>query len=175
MVTKQTKAEIIAGLVEKLNRATAVYVVDYSRMTVAETNNFRRALREKEFEYKVAKNTLIERALEEVEGKDIPFKLLFGQSGVVFSYGDPIAPAKVIKEFFDKGEKPRLKAALIEGQLFDGADIKKIASLPSRADLVAGILGSLNSPASGIVGAISAVMRDLAYVIEEVAKKQNAA
>jgi large subunit ribosomal protein L10 len=73
---------------------------------------------------------------------------------------------------FDKSQKPRLKAAVIEGVFYDGSQLKTIAALPSKPDIISGIIGSLHSPISGIVGSINAVMRDVAYLVEEVAKKQ---
>ena len=97
------------------------------------------------------------------------------QTAIAFGYEDAVAPGKVIKKIYDKIDKPKFKGAVIEGQFFGENDLKKVASLPSREDMIAAIVGSLNAPASGIVGSISAVIRDLASVIDEVAKKQNAA
>ncbi|MFA7626741.1 MAG: 50S ribosomal protein L10 [Candidatus Kapaibacterium sp.] len=173
MITRERKQQIVEELVELLDQANGVYLVDFSAMTVAETYKFRKVIHEKNLTYKVAKNTLIDRAVEKVGKFSVPNESLVGQTGIVLSNDDPTAPAKVIKEFFEKGDKPKLKAAFIEGQYYPGSELKTIASLPSRTDLIAGILGSLNSPASGIVGAINAVMRDVASLVEEVAKKQN--
>lgn len=175
MITRERKQQIVDELVELLSKATGVYLVDFTSMTVADTYRFRKAIVENNLTYRVAKNTLIDRAVEQIGQFSIPAENLFGQTGLVISNDDPIAPAKVIKEFFEKGEKPKLKAAFIEGVFYPGSELKVIATLPSRADLIAGILGSLNSPASGIVGAINAVMRDVASLIEEVAKKNNEA
>ncbi|MBX3044493.1 MAG: 50S ribosomal protein L10 [Candidatus Kapabacteria bacterium] len=173
MITRERKQHIVDGLVELLDNATGVYLVDFTSMTVAESYKFRKVINEKKLVYRVAKNTLIDRAVEKVGKYSVPAENLIGQTGLVISYDDPTEPAKVIKEFFEKGDKPKLKGAFVEGQYYPGSELKTIAALPSRADLVAGILGSLNSPASGIVGAINAVMRDVASLVEEVAKKQN--
>lgn len=175
MVTTEQKKKIVEDLVEKLGKANGVYLVDFGGMTVAETIKFRRTLKEKGVEMKVAKNTLLKRALDSIEGLDIPEDKYFGPSAFVLGYEDPTAPAKLIKESFDKNEKPALKAALVEGQYFDGSRLKEVATMPSRADMIASIIGSIHAPISGIVGSINAVMRDLSSVIEEVAKKQNAA
>lgn len=174
MVTLEFKKQVVAELVEKISRASGLYFVDFKNITVAQMIVIRRALKDQNIETRVAKNTLIIRALKEC-GITIPEELLFGQTAMILGYDDAVAPAKIIKTFFDKDEKLRLKVAVIEGQVFDGKDLKTIAALPSRAELISGILGSLNAPASGIVGAINAVMRELASVIEEVAKKKDAA
>lgn len=173
MVTLENKKQIVEELVEKLKKANGIYFVDFAKITVEQISGIRRNFRKNDAEFKVAKNTLILRALKEV-GLEIPEKMLFGQTGIVFSYDDAIAPAKVIKTHVDKENIMHLKAAFIEGQLFEGKQLDVIAKLPSRAELIAGILGSLNSPVSGIVGSLNAVIRDLASVIEEVAKTKAA-
>jgi len=175
MINRERKQQIVDELVDLLKNATGVYLVDFTSMSVADTYKFRKAINEKELIYRVAKNTLIDRAAERIGQFSIPAESLIGQTGMVISNDDPTAPAKVIKEFFEKGGKPSLKAAFVEGQFYAGSELKAIAQLPTRAELISGILGSLNSPASGIVGAINAVMRDVASLVEEVAKKQNQA
>ena len=174
MITKDKKQQTVAELVEKLQGAKGVYFVDFAKITVAQMIGIRRQMKDAGILVKVAKNTLLLRAWKEVSEVEFDEKMLFGQTAMVISYDDAIAPAKIIKTFYEKEDKLRLKLAVIEGQLFDGKDLKTIASLPSRADLIAGILGSLQSPISGIVGSINAVMRDLASVIEEAAKKKAA-
>lgn len=177
MTAHQKKQVVIDALAEKISKANGIYLVGFEKMTVEETINLRRKLKEKGIEFIVAKNTFIRRAFDQVGGEQfiIPKSDYFGQSGLIFGYDDAVAPARIIKEVSEKTERPRLKAALVENQYFAGSQLKEVASLPSRADLVAGILGSINAPISGIVGAINATMRDLASVIEEVAKSKNAA
>lgn len=173
MNVKKTKEQNVSEIVELLKDVTGLYVVDFTSMSVAETNIFRNALRNKELKYKVAKNTLIKRAFEQVGGIDIPNANMFGQSGLLFCYDDPTVGAKLLKEVSEKSNKPRLKAAVLDGQFFDGKELSTLAKLPSKLDMIAGIIGSINAPASGIVGAINATMRDLVSIIEEVAKKNN--
>lgn len=176
MITKSQKLERAESLKAKFEGASGVYIVGFEYMNTTTTLAFRRALKDKGLYYKVIKNSGLRKILESMGGYEaIPAEKLKGQSGVILSYNDPIAPAKVVKEFFDKGEKPKLKACMIEGQYYNGDDLKLIASLPTREDMIAAIVGSLHAPISGIVGSINAVMRDLSSVIEEVAKKQNAA
>lgn len=173
MISLSQKKQQVEELVDLLKDATGVYLVNYRAMSVEETNAFRNTLRESGIKYRVAKNTLIRKALEQTEGLEFPAEKLKEQSGLVITNGDPTVPSKIIKKAFDKSEKPVLKAALLDGQFFDGAELNKIASLPSKEDMIAAIMGSLNAPASGIVGSINAVIRDVASLIEEVAKKQN--
>jgi len=175
MVSLEQKKEIVENLIPKLEKATGIYFVDFGGMDVAQANEFRAQLREVESEYFVVKNTLIRKALENIEGKEIPADKLKGHSGIVLAYEDPTVPSKIIKKAFDEDEKPVLKAALLDGQFFDGSQLKQIVALPSKEDMIAGIMGSLTAPASGIAGSLGAVIRDIASLIEEVAKKQNEA
>jgi len=174
MIRIDQKKAIVADLIELLKPAQAVFFVDFAKLSVQETTEIRKEFRQIGAYMRVAKNTLILRALAEIEGLDVPAELLAGQTAIIIAGEDATAPAKIIKRIFDKTERLGLKAALIEGQLYEGKQLNLVASLPSRADLMAGIIGSLQSPISGIVGSINAVMRDLSSLIEEVAKKKAA-
>lgn len=160
-----------------LNDSTALYFTDFTGMTVAEANELRDEFHKSNIKYRVVKNTLLKRALgdsdnysEQVEEFS---KYLVGPTGVIFAGEDPVSPAKIIKKFFDKSEKPKLKIAYLDNQIFGGEQLNMLASMLTKEEVIAGICGSLNSPASGIVGSINALMRDLFSVIEEVAKKNN--
>ncbi len=170
----QQKKEIVETLVEKFQKASGCYFLDFEKMDVESTTRLRRQFFEKGIEYKVAKNTLIEIALEQAGLKQPKTDFLKGNTGIAFGYDDPTVPAKVLKPILDKEDKPKFKAAIVEGVFYGQDQLKTLATLPSKADMIAGILGSLNSPVSGIVGSINAVMRDLASLIEEVAKKRSA-
>lgn len=172
MVTQEKKRQIIAELVDKFRKAHGFYLVDFMGMNVESAVIFRRDLKKSSMELKVAKNTLIQRALSEIGSLNIPKAKFKGATGVIFGYDDPVAPAKIIKEQFEKNNIPSLKAAVIEGVYYDGSQLKQLASLPSKPQLISGILGSLTSPISGIIGSINAVLRDVAYLVEEVAKKK---
>lgn len=173
MVSKEQKKQQLAELIELLRNAKGIYFADYSGMKVTEVDNMRTALKKKGFVYKVGKNTLIRRALAEIGGYDqIPAEKFEGMTGLVISNGDPITPAKILREVSDKTQRPKVKVAIIERQVFDGSQLKQVSELPTREEIIASILGSLDAPVSGIVGAINAVMRDLSGVIEAVAKKR---
>jgi large subunit ribosomal protein L10 len=174
MITKEQKQQTVTDLAERIRSASSLYFIDFTGMTVAQDQAFRNELRAKNIGIKVAKNTLILRALAEVGGYEVEEKQLFGQTALVFGASDPIAPAKIIRQFFDKGEKPKLKVAVVEGQVFNGSQLKAVSELPTREDMIAAIMSSLEAPVSGIVGSINAVMRDVASLVEEVAKKQAA-
>jgi large subunit ribosomal protein L10 len=172
---RSEKEAIVAEVAEKASRASAIYFANFSGMTVEEETDLRREFRKAGVEYTVAKNTLVRKALEQVTGYDAVFGKLTGPTGIAFSYDDVAAPARIIKKFSDKSGKLNLKAAVLEKQVYDGSKLDQIAKMPSRKEIIAGILGCLQSPISGIVGVLNAVPRDLVSVIDAIEKKKQAA
>lgn len=172
---KNEKVDIVAEVKELIDNSNAVYLTDYSGITVSDINEIRTEFRKEGVKYKVYKNTLFKRALSE-SGKYAKLAdHLIGMTGYAFTTADnPVAPAKVIKKYFDNIQKLSLKACYVEDQYYDGSSLNELASLPSKKEIIAGIMGSLNSPASGIVGAINAVFRDLVSVVDEISKREAA-
>lgn len=177
-MNKTQKADAINEIRELLDGSESIYLADFTGLTVEETNELRKEFYKSELKYKVVKNTLTARALKETEKYSEHFdklnETLNGPTGIIFATKDPVAPAKIIKKFVEKTEKPKLKLAIVENEVYETKQLNQLASLPTKEEVIASILGSLDSPASGIVGSINAVMRDLFSVIEEVAKKRAA-
>jgi large subunit ribosomal protein L10 len=173
-MNRSDKEAIVAEVAERAARATAMYFADFTGLTVEEATELRREFRKAGVEYRVVKNTLAKKALEQLTGYDRVFEKLVGPTGIAFSYDDAVAPAKIIKKFSDKSGKLKLKAAILEKQVFDGSRLDELSKLPTRAELMAGVLGSIQAPMTGIVGAIGAVMRDLVNVIDAIEKKKAA-
>ncbi len=171
---RSEKEAIIAEVADKAARAVAMYFADFSKLTVEEETELRREFRKSGVEYNVVKNTLALKALQQLNGYDRVYDKLVGPTGIAFSYDDPSAPAKIIKKYSEKLGKFKLKAAVIEKQVYDASKLNELANMPSRKELIAAILGSVQAPASGIVGAINAVARDLVYVLDAIEKKKAA-
>jgi len=175
---KSKKNEIIAEIKEMMNNSPAIYLIDFAGMTVADVDNLRGEFYKAEIKYKVVKNTFAVRALKESDQfagfVDNLTGHLIGNTGIVFSGSNPIAPAKILKKVTEKSEKPKFKAAIVDGLYYGSDKMDLLASLLSKEELISGILSSLDSPVSGIVGSINAVVRDLASIIEEVAKQKAA-
>jgi len=170
-MNKDEKTEIISEVKEMIENSSAIYLTDYSGITVADISTIRNEFRKEGVRYKVIKNTLFKRALDEAGKYDKLADHLIGMTGYAFASDNPVAPAKIIKKYNDASQKLSLKACYIENQYYDGNKLNEIASLPSKNDLIAGILGSINSPASGIVGTINAVFSNLVSVIDQISKK----
>jgi large subunit ribosomal protein L10 len=175
MKTKNEKAELISEIQEKLKSSSAVYLVDYSRITVAEISSLRREFLKEGVSYKVFKNTLFQKALESLDKYPEFSKHLTGMTGFVFANENNfIAPAKIIKKFSEDKKKFYFKGCYIENQFYGSDQLDVLASMPSKEEVIAGIIGSIAAPASGIVGAINGVMRELVSVIDEISKKKVA-
>lgn len=171
---KSEKDQIIAEVAEEIAKAQGLYFTDFSGITVEQITELRREFTKAGCGYRVAKNTLIKKALERVTGYDKVYDKLAGPTGIALGYSDPIAPAKIIKQFNEKHGKLQAKVCVIEKQVFDGSQLETLSKLPSRNDIIAGIIGGIQSPIAGLVGALSAVMRDLVSVIGEIEKKKAA-
>lgn len=166
---------MIAEATSLINDSSAIYLCDYAGINVEQVNKLRGEFREQGLTYRVIKNTLFERALKDAGKFEKLGEHLTGMSVFVFADSEnPIAPAKIIKKFNDDTSKLPLKACYIDENYYEGGRLKELAALPTKTEIIAGILGSLNSPASGIVGSINAVMRDLVNVIDQISKKEAA-
>ena len=154
---KAQKNQEIAVLKDKFSNTNFFYICDASSLTVEKINAFRRLCFSKGVEYRVAKNTLIQKALEQVgDGYTSVFPLLNGVTGVMFS-SESSVPAKILKEFRTKNDKPILKGAFIDGDTFVGDDqIAVLAALKSKNELIGDIIALLQSPAKNVIGALQA-------------------
>jgi len=172
---RNEKEAVVSEMKEMIDNSTAIYLTDYSGISVADINDLRSQFRKEDVRYKVFKNTLFKRALDDSGKFDKLADHLVGMTGFVFANAEnPVAPAKIIKKYFDKNKKLSLKACYIEDEYFEGDRLNELAALPSKNDLIASIIGSINAPASGIVGVINAVMRDLVSVVDEISKQKAA-
>ena len=165
---KQTIAEELQG---QLTSSDVVYLTDFTGLTVEAIGALRRQLREAGAEYRVVKNTLTLRALE---GTDIPdlTEHLQGPTALVFGGTDPVAPAKVVREFA-KGndERPVVKVGIVERRVVTQEEVTRLADLPPMDHLLASIAGGLTAGVGGIAGVLNSLIRDIAYMVEEVAKQ----
>ncbi|MCO6489964.1 MAG: 50S ribosomal protein L10 [Phaeodactylibacter sp.] len=156
-MTRAEKTATIEALKEKLSGIDHFYLADSSTLTVEQVNKFRRLCFEKGIEMKVVKNTLVQKALESApEDKNFAglYEALKGPTALLIAE-KANAPAKLIKEFRKDFDKPTLKAAYIDTDVFLGDDkLDALANLKSKEDLVAEIIALLQSPAKNVVGAL---------------------
>lgn len=156
-MTKSEKTATIEALKEKFDQQSFFYIADASTLTVEQVNNFRRQCHAKGVEMKVVKNTLARKALEalpEERNYSSLFDALKGPTAILFTETANV-PAKIIKEFRKTNDKPVLKAAYIESDVFSGDDqIAVLADLKSKEDLIGEIIGLLQSPMKNVLGSL---------------------
>ena len=148
---KKEKQLIIDEIKDKLDKATSAVVVDYIGITVAQADSMRKKLRDADVDYTVYKNTLVKRAIEGTKYEPLA-KVLEGPSALAISYDDAVAQAKVLNSAIME-----FKAGVVEGTYFDAKGMEQIASLPSRDELIAKFMGSINSPISAAVRTFQAI------------------
>jgi large subunit ribosomal protein L10 len=171
---KNQKVESVDQIKSLIEKATGVYLVDYSGVNVEDINQLRRGFLQEDVTYKVFKNSLLKRAFQDIGGFEEFDPLLVGMTGVAFSGENFAAPAKIIKKYFKEKNKFSLKGTYIESQFYGSEQLDVLASMPTKEEVMASIVGSIAAPASGIVGALSAVTRDLVGVIDAISKKEAA-
>ncbi len=173
-MNKTEKADQIAQIKELLQNSYAVYLVDYAGINVEDINNLRREFRKESVTYKVFKNTLVKKAMNEVGGYESISETLAGMTGFIFTGENFVSPAKIIKKYYDDKKKLVFKGAVIESTFYGSEKLDVLASMPSKPEIMSSIIGSIAQPATGIVGVLNAVMRDLVSVIDEISKKEAA-
>jgi len=165
---KKTITEELQGM---LSSADVIYLTDFTGLSVEAIGDLRRKLREAGAEYRVVKNTLTLRALE---GTDLPdlTEHLQGPTALVLGGQDPVGPAKVVREFAKANDsRPVVKIGVVERRAVSVVEVTKLAELPPMDDLLAAIAGGLTAGVGGIAGALNSLIRDIAYMVEEVAKQ----
>lgn len=156
MATRAQKDEAIAELIGEIQGTNVLYLTDASSMTAEATSNLRRACNKSGIRMKVVKNTLLRKAMERVEGKDYSelYPTLKGQTAVLFAEKGN-APAKLIKDFRKKGDRPALKSAWIDEAVFIGDDqLVMLSQLKGREELIGDIIGLLQSPMKNVISAL---------------------
>lgn len=171
---RSQKEQIVAEVAEIVGRARGMFFTDFTGLTVGQATELRREFRKSGIEYRVVKNTLIRKALEHITGYDRVYPGLAGPTGVAFAFDDPVAPAKIIQKFSEKHKKLSLKVCVVEHQVYAGSKLEELARMPTRPELMASILGSIQSPIAGVPNTLHAILRDLVSVIDELGKKKAA-
>lgn len=174
MPSIEEKSKVVAEIKEKFQQASGVVLADYRGLTVAQVTQLRTKLRQAGVEYRVMKNTLVQRAANEigVEGLD-PY--LEGPTAFAFST-DPVAPAKIIADFVKENKLKTLsiKAGVLEGKVIGPAGVKALAELPPREVLLAMVVRGMQAPLAGMANVLQGPIRKMAYALEEVRKLKAA-
>lgn len=173
MATKAFKSEKIDAIKAKIEKAQVAVITEYQGMTVEDITKLRREIQKGGGDYMVTKNTLAKIAVKGTAYEVLTDKLT-GAIALAFGYEDPVSPAKAVAKFIKEAKKGNIIGAVLDGKLLTDAQTKELAELPSKEELYAKLLGSINSPASGIANSINAVMAQLTRAMAAV-RDQKAA
>lgn len=171
-MVKSDKIYTVQNLVEKLKQAKAVVLADYHGLKVSQMAELRQNINKAGGEFEVVKNTLLNRAAEESKVKIDP-EVLQGPTAVLWAYEDQINPLKVLVNFAKANELPTIKFGLLDQVATPIERIKQLASLPSKEELKAKLVGTLQSPLYGLNHALSWNMRKLIYVLKAKGGEKN--
>ena len=166
-MNKEEKYELVLALTEQMKEYGNFYITDTSNLTVAKINDIRRQCFQSEITMKVAKNSLIKKAMEAAGGDYTPiFDVLKGSSSILFSKS-ATAPAKLIKQLRKKSDKPILKAAYIDSAIFIGDNqIDTLIKLKSKEQLIGEVIGLLQSPAKNVISALQSGGNTIAGLVK---------
>ncbi len=158
------KEEVIGPLHEKMAKAKAAILAEPKGLDVATVTELRRKLREAKVEYRIVKNTLAARAAKGTPVEPLAEKFV-GPTAIVMSYGDVVAPAKLLVDFMKDRESFAIRTAVIEGKVVDANGVKSLAKLPGLPELRGQLLGMLNAPAQKLARMIGTPGQQLARVL----------
>jgi len=159
----ELKQPVVQAIVNDIEGAQSIVLVDYRGLTVAEDTALRKQLREAGVVYKVCKNTMMKRAFEGTDFAQLD-EYLDGPNAIAISKDDATAPARILAKFAKDAKALELKAGVVEGQKYDAAALTELAKIPSREELLSRLLGSMQSP-----------ITNLARVLNQIAEKGGAA
>ncbi len=172
--TKEQKRTILKELGDKVAKAKSIIFAKYHGLTVKENEDLRHKLRQENNEYYVAKKTLFHLALKDKAISGLDVKNFQGQVAAIFGYADEVAPAKIVNQFKkDKEGKIEFIGGILENKFINAAEVTSLAKLPSKQELYAKIVGSINAPVSGLVNALAGNIRNLVQALKAVGDKKQ--
>ena len=168
-ISKNKKKEIIEELKEKLAKQKSLVFVDFTGVKVKDFSLFRRKLKADNNELKVAKKTLAQLVFKE-KGINVDLKKLKGEIGFIFGYKDEVSPAKKAWQFSQENKNFKILGGIIGDEIFDFEKMTAIAQLPSREELLAKVVGTINAPVSNFVYALNYNIKGLVYLLSTIKK-----
>jgi large subunit ribosomal protein L10 len=172
MQTKDQKKQLVKDLSDKIKSAKSVVFVDFKGLRVKDLALLKKELRKENITFQVLKKTLIQRALEET-GAKMKAKDLEGQIAVSVSDRDEVAPAKILATFSKKSENLKILAGILGAKELSADEVKNLAKLQGKNELLANLVGTINAPISGFVNMLAGNIRGLVQVLKAVAEKSN--
>lgn len=172
-MNRTEKEQIVQELAEKLSGIKAAFIADYRGITVEQVTEMRRELVAAGVDYRVVKNSLLRLASKGTSFAELE-KFCTGPTAIAMAGEDVVAPAKILTKYATDIESFELKAGVLDGKLIDVNGITALSKLPSREELLAKALSSMNAPVSNLVGTLAAIPRSLVQVLGAIAQNKAA-
>ncbi len=172
-MNRTEKEQIVQELAEKLSGTKAAFIADYRGINVDQVTRLRRELVAAGVDYRVVKNSLLRLASKGTAAAELE-KFCTGPTAIALAGDDVVAPAKILTKYAEEIEAFELKAGVLDGKLLSVAEITALSKLPSREELLAKALSSMNAPASNFVGTMAAIPRSLVQVLGAIAQSKAA-
>ena len=173
-MNREEKVAEVADLNDKFAKAKIAIVADYKGLTVPVLQELRHNLRRNDAEFRVAKNTLLIRAVEDTAFKGLQEHFV-GTTAVTVSYGDPVTPAKIISDFCKDHPELKIRTGLLDGKLLSTDDITALSKLPSKEVLLSQMLSVMNAVPTGLVQVLSGVPRTFLYALQAIKEQKEQA
>ena len=170
--TKQKKIDQFQELIDKLKRAKALVLADYSGLTHKQLEELRKLLKKTQAEFNITKNSLLRRALNEVK-QTVSDTHLNNATATLFAYADEVSPLKELVKFLKTATKGTIKVGILNGVEVTSADVEKMSALPSRDELLAKLVGQLQAPLYGLHNALSWNMKQLVWTVKAISDKKT--
>ena len=169
---KPEKIQAVAEMKELFENSSSLFITDYQGLNVADMTDLRTNLRAKNVKYLIAKNTLMKIAAKEA-GVDGIGDHFVGPTAVAFTKDDPAAAAKVLNDSFKKKELPRMKVFVVDNEVFEGVEIKRLADLPPKEILLSQVVAAVEAPFTSLIGSLDGFFRELVGSIDALEEKKN--
>jgi len=173
-VSTPEKEAVLQDTQQRIQDVRGIYLADFSGMTVQSLSLLRKKCREQGVQFRVIKNTLLKRAFN-ARGIQELDEHLVGPTGLVFSPNNEMAPAKILADFAKEFERPRLKAAVVDGRLYDDKAIVRLAKLPSREVLLSQLIATFIAPMTSFLGAVNGMLATPANMADALAREKSKA
>ncbi len=172
-LSKEAKKLIIQELMEEIRKSSSIVFSNYQGLDVKSITQLRNHLRQNEIKFKIYKNTLIGIAAKEVGWGKLTSNLS-GSTAIAFAYNDSLLPVKLLYKYsLENKDQFKLKMALLEGRIYSGEELERIASLPDKEELLAKLLGNMRSPIISFVLVLQSPLTGLINVLEQIRKNKS--
>lgn len=171
MQTREQKKQLVKDLAEKIGGSKSIVFADFKGVKVKDLTLLKKEMRNEGVEFKVAKKKLIDIALEK-EGIDAKTKEMEGQVAITISNVDEVAPAKIIQKFAKTNENLKVLGGVLGKRAMTIEEVKALAKLPSKEELLAKVVGTIKAPISGFVNVMSGNLRGLVQVLKAISENK---